>query len=47
MVLPFSPAALNGVEWAITAGWVLIGVLILALFGNKHAAGKQAKADVS
>lgn len=47
MVLPFSPAALNGVEWTITAGWVLIGVLILALFGNKHAAGKQAKADVS
>lgn len=37
MVLPFSPAALNGVEWAITAAWVLIGILILALFGNRHA----------
>ena len=38
MVLPFSPAALNGVEWAITAGWVLIGILIMVLYGNKHAA---------
>ena len=37
MVLPFSPAALNGVEWAITTAWVLIGILILALFGNRHA----------
>lgn len=37
MVLPFSPAALNGVEWAITAAWVLIGILILAIFGNRHA----------
>ncbi len=38
MVLPFSPAALNGVEWAITASWVLIGILIMALYGNRHAA---------
>ena len=45
MVLPFSPASLKPVEWAITIAWILIGVLIMAVFGNKHAAeGEASKA---
>lgn len=36
MVVPFSPAALNAVEWIITGAWILIGVVILVAFGNKH-----------
>lgn len=37
MVAPFSPAALNDVELAITIAWVVIGGVILVAFGNKHA----------
>ncbi len=36
MVVPMSPAALDTVEWIITGAWILIGVVILAAFGNKH-----------
>ena len=37
MVVPASPAALSPVEWAITAGWVVIGFVILAAFGRGGA----------
>lgn len=36
MVLPFSPAALNSVEWMITGAWLLIGLLILGLYGARQ-----------
>lgn len=36
MVVPMSPAALDTVEWIITGAWILIGVVILVAFGNKH-----------
>lgn len=36
MVVPISPAALNGVEWAITIAWLVIGFAILAIFGSKR-----------
>lgn len=35
MVVPFSPAALNTIEWAITIGWIVIGFIILLAFGSK------------
>ena len=37
MVVPFSPAALNTVEWAITIGWIVVGFIILLAFGAKKA----------
>lgn len=37
MVVPASPAALSPVEWAITAGWIVIGFVILAAFGRGGA----------
>lgn len=46
MVLPFSPAALNGVEWAITVVWLLVGLVILFGYGNRHVPqGKHAEAS--
>ena len=30
MVIPFSPAALNGVEWGIVLGWLVIGLVLMA-----------------
>jgi APA family basic amino acid/polyamine antiporter len=36
MVVPMSPSALDTVEWIITGAWILIGVVILVAFGNKH-----------
>ena len=42
MILPFSPAALNGVEWSIVIGWLLIG-MILKFAGSK----KGNKAQVA
>lgn len=33
MVVPISPAALSGVEWAITAAWILVGAVVLIVFG--------------
>lgn len=39
MVVPFSPAALSGIEWAITIGWLVAGLVILALFGSRRATG--------
>ena len=38
MVVPTSPAALSGVEWAITLGWIAIGAVLLALFGSRSSA---------
>ncbi|WP_035425318.1 APC family permease [Atopobium fossor] len=35
MVVPFSPAALNTIEWAITISWVVVGFVILLAFGSK------------
>lgn len=35
MVVPFSPAALNSVEWIITIAWVVVGLAILFIFGSK------------
>ena len=46
MVVPFSPAALSGVEWAITLAWVAVGFAILAFFGNKHGGKKTSPAQV-
>ena len=37
MVVPFSPAALNGVEWVITIAWIAVGAGVLLAYGNKHA----------
>lgn len=34
LVLPFSPAALNSVEWSLVAGWLAIG-LLLRLMSSK------------
>ncbi|WP_148138313.1 APC family permease, partial [Olsenella sp. HMSC062G07] len=34
MVLPFSPAALNSIEWTITVAWVAVGFLIFFAFGG-------------
>lgn len=31
MVVPFSPAALNGVEWGIVLGWLVIGLVLMAV----------------
>ena len=31
MVVPFSPAALNGVEWGIVLGWLVIGLILMAV----------------
>ncbi len=31
MVVPFSPAALNGVEWGIVLGWLVVGLALMAL----------------
>lgn len=39
MVVPASPAALNGVEWAITLAWVAVGAVLMVLFGRKGARG--------
>ena len=38
MVVPFSPAALNTIEWAITISWIVIGFIILLAFGSKKTA---------
>lgn len=35
MVVPASPAALNGVEWAITIAWVVLGFALLLAFGRR------------
>ncbi len=35
MVVPASPAALNGVEWAITIVWVVLGFALLLAFGSR------------
>ena len=37
MVVPFSPAALKPIEWALTLGWLAIGFVILAVFGKQKA----------
>lgn len=37
MVVPFSPAALNGVEWAITIVWIAMGGVVLVASGDGHA----------
>ena len=37
MVVPFSPAALKPIEWALTLGWLAIGFIILAVFGKQKA----------
>ncbi|MEG2008067.1 MAG: APC family permease [Oscillospiraceae bacterium] len=39
MVVPFSPAALTPLEWIITGTWVLIGLALSVISGNKR---KQA-----
>ena len=41
MILPFSPAALNSVEWSIVIGWLLIG-MILMYISNKKGNKSQA-----
>ena len=38
MVVPFSPAALSPIEWAITIVWIVVGFGILALFGGGRKA---------
>lgn len=40
MVVPFSPAALNGVEWSIVLGWLVIGLILMA-FTKKSKANKK------
>ena len=44
MVVPFSPAALSAIEWAITIAWLAAGLVILAVFGRGrgHGCGKKA-----
>ena len=42
MVVPMSPAALSGIEWAITLGWIVVGAVLLALFGSKAVGAKRA-----
>ena len=37
MVVPFSPAALKPVEWAIVAGWLVIGLILKAVSSKKSA----------
>lgn len=37
MVVPFSPAALKPVEWAIVAGWLVIGLILKAYSTKKNA----------
>lgn len=37
MVVPFSPAALEPVEWAIVVGWLVIGLILKALSAKKNA----------
>ncbi len=44
MVVPFSPAALDTVEWIITAAWIVIGFIILAVFGSKADPAKAKHA---
>ena len=41
MVVPFSPAALKPIEWAITIAWVAIGFAILTIFGSKRAKARK------
>ena len=38
MVVPYSPAALNAVEWGIVAGWVVLGLLLRLLSGRRAVA---------
>ena len=35
MVVPYSPAALNSVEWSIVAGWVALGLILRLLCGRR------------
>ncbi len=44
MVLPFSPAALNSVEWTITCAWLVIGLSLLGIYdaGSKDLNKSQA-----
>ena len=37
MVVPFSPAALKPIEWAITVMWVLVGAVIILTVGRRPA----------
>ena len=38
MVVPYSPAALNAVEWGIVANWVVLGLLLRLLSGRRVVA---------
>lgn len=41
MVIPFSPAALKPVEWAITITWIVIGFVIFFACGGAKAAARK------
>lgn len=41
MVVPGSPAALKPVEWAITLGWVALGVILSMMSGRKRHQSEQ------
>ena len=38
LVLPFSPASLNMVEWSIVLGWLVVGLILM--FATKARAKK-------
>ncbi len=37
LVLPFSPASLNMVEWSIVIGWLIVGLVLMAITRAKKA----------
>lgn len=41
MIVPFSPAALKAVEWAILIGWVVVGLVFMAVTGSTQRGGKK------
>lgn len=38
MVLPFSPAALNGVEWSVVIAWLILGYILKVISSKAKAA---------
>ena len=37
LVLPFSPASLNAVEWAIVIGWLVVGAVLMLVTRARRA----------
>lgn len=37
LVVPFSPAAMSGVEWIIAVGWLAVGMILMAVKNHNNA----------